>query len=146
MENEKNNNNGPAAAEIAEAVELINQRAAELVKKQCAVGIRPFKGDPTMLTKICDRARELMNLSVDDAYTVRLSLIFAHDNDGRRVDLDRLMTFPDGDFVHDVDGIDAHASRDHETCGLLLDCFVPRCGFVDYGKEDEKDESKEVAE
>ena len=96
-----------------------------------------------MLTKICDRARRLMNLSVDDAYTVRLSLIFAHDNDGRRVDLDRLLTFPNGDFVHDINGIDTHASRDTENCGLLSDGFVPRCGFVDYGTESE---SKEVAE
>ena len=101
--------------------------------------LKRLKASPETINAICDRARELMNLSVDDAYTVRLSLIFAHDADGMRVDLDRLLTFPDEDFIHDVDGIDTHASRDHETCGLLLDCFVPRCGFVDYGKEDEKD-------
>lgn len=105
--------------------------------------LKELKASPETITAICDRARELMNLSYDDAYTVRLSLIFAHDADGRRVDLDRLMTFADGDFIHDVIGIDEHAARDHEHCGLLLDGFIPRCGLVDYGTENE---SKEVAE
>ena len=107
--------------------------------------LKRLKASPETINAICDRARELMNLSYDDSYTVRLSLIFAHDADGRRVDLDRLLTFGDEDFMHDVDGIDAHSPRDMENCGLLSDGFIPRCGFVDYGKEDEK-EGSEVAE
>lgn len=40
------------------------------------------------------------------------------------LDLDRLLAFEDGDFVHDVVGIFNHA--DWET-GTFKDCFLPRC-------------------
>lgn len=40
------------------------------------------------------------------------------------LDLERLLAFKDGDFLHDVVGIFNHA--DWET-GELKDCFLPRC-------------------
>jgi hypothetical protein len=67
--------------------------------------------------------------SSDQLQTIRLSLLFANDGQGHRVDLAKLATFSDFDFWHDVIGIDHHASRQHDTCGQL-GLFVPRCGFV----------------
>lgn len=86
--------------------------------------------DNKTFQKMIDRAKRLMNLTPEQAFTVRLSLLFAHDKKGRKVDLANLATFPDEDFVHDVNGIDAHASRETEKCGLLENLFVPRCGFA----------------
>ena len=74
----------------------------------------------------------------DQLQTIRLSLLFANDGQGHRVDLAKLATFSDFDFWHDVIGIDEHASRQHDTRGQL-GLFVPRCGFV-------KDEAKDRIE
>lgn len=40
------------------------------------------------------------------------------------MDLGRLLGFPDGDFAHDMAGIERHINR---TTSKLGGCFVPRC-------------------
>ena len=46
-----------------------------------------------------------------------------HVNDVCPISLDRLYTFPDGDFLHDMSGIYRHFNR---TTKQLDDCFCPR--------------------
>lgn len=41
-----------------------------------------------------------------------------------KLDLDRLLSFDDGNFGHDVFGIMRHLNR---NTGALMDCFLPRC-------------------
>ena len=55
----------------------------------------------------------------------RLSRFMDLDYSG--VDVERLLSFPDADFYHDMNGIFVHMDR--ETC-RLGDCFVPRAGLV----------------
>ena len=43
---------------------------------------------------------------------------------GCKLDLQRLLAFPLGDFLHDVCGIIRHINR---GTGALEDCFLPRC-------------------
>lgn len=43
---------------------------------------------------------------------------------GCRLDLDKLLNFPDFDFWHDLHGIANHIDR---HTGELKDCFLPRC-------------------
>jgi len=81
-------------------------------------------------TKIIERIREGGGMTEKSVGIIRDSLIFANDGNGHKVNLEKLASFEDGDFWHDVIGIDNHASREHETCGQLMDGFVPRCGFV----------------
>jgi len=58
---------------------------------------------------------------------------------GYNLDFDRLMSFSDQDFIHDMIGIARHVCRD---TGQLLDGFVPRCGEVKY--EPDPDEQFEA--
>jgi len=83
-----------------------------------------------LLDVVCNRAQDLMRLSEDEKANMRLSLLFAHDSAGRVIDIKKLAAFPDMCFVHDVEGIDRHSSREHDECGLLKDLFVPRCGMI----------------
>lgn len=55
------------------------------------------------------------NLAIDIA-AVHLS--------GTPLDFDQLLAFKDGDFSHDVFGINKHIKP---STGELLDCFLPRC-------------------
>ena len=41
-----------------------------------------------------------------------------------KLNLNKLLSFPDSDFVHDVVGI---ANNINRTTGELEDCFSPRC-------------------
>lgn len=45
------------------------------------------------------------------------------------LDLERLLSFPDSDFAHDVFGIRRHMDR-KQWPGKLTGCFEPRCGYV----------------
>ena len=44
-----------------------------------------------------------------------------------KLNLQKLLGFPDFDFAHDVCGMQRHIDR--ET-GELKNCFCPRCGFI----------------
>lgn len=60
---------------------------------------------------------------------IMMDLEACHCN-GCPLDLERLRTFPDLDFAHDVFGIRRHINR---TTGQLEDCFLPRCAKLEVG-------------
>jgi hypothetical protein len=57
-----------------------------------------------------------------DRLGIELDVIFCHLNDVK-LDLDRLLSADDSNFVHDVAGINRHIDR---KTGKLQDCFYPR--------------------
>lgn len=57
-----------------------------------------------------------------DQLGIELDLIFCHLNDVQ-LDLERLLSADDSNFVHDVAGINRHIDR---KTGKLQDCFYPR--------------------
>jgi len=67
--------------------------------------------------------RALKKKLKDDALSMMMDLTAAHAN-GCRLDLKKLLEFPEFDFWHDIRGIERHINR--ET-GKLEDCFLPRC-------------------
>jgi hypothetical protein len=75
------------------------------------------------ISKIVNRASELGALGDVTVITMFMDLEAAHCN-GCPLDFDRLMEFPDGDFLHDILGIKHHMDREK---GKLNDGFVPRC-------------------
>lgn len=83
----------------------------------------------TSLNIVMERIKKITKASNSVLDNVRFSLICANDGHGHRVDFCKLATFGDGDLFHDVNGIDFHASREHESVGQL-GMFEPRCGFV----------------
>ena len=77
--------------------------------------------DDDKIEAIVDRAvRNNRSISV-----MRLSMdIAAVHVSGCKLDLDALLAFPEGDFNHDVCGIENNVDR---TTGALENCFLPRC-------------------
>ena len=86
------------------------------------------KEDIKTISKIVDRYMEFhVSLGVPkelqrSKMDIMMDLQATHDN-GCPLDLDRLLSAKDGDFGHDVSGIQAHLNR--ET-GQLEDGFLPR--------------------
>lgn len=76
--------------------------------------------DAIVIDKIVERARQILP-SVSKR-TLAMDITATHLN-GCRLDLKKLLEFPDFDFVHDVVGI--HTRIDRWT-GELQDCFLPR--------------------
>lgn len=62
--------------------------------------------------------------------TMLMDIEATHCN-GNPLDLQKFLTGPDFDFIHDVCGIARHMNR--ET-GQLMDCFVPRFSRREYVK------------
>jgi hypothetical protein len=52
-----------------------------------------------------------------------MDLSATHAN-GCPLDFERLLAFPEFDYMHDIVGIHNHI---HRGTGKLLHCFVPRC-------------------
>lgn len=77
------------------------------------------------MSRIANRAVKLAKeFGVDyDKMSALMDIEACHCN-GCTLDLDRLESFPDFDFAHDVFGIYRHINR---TNGKLEDCFLPRC-------------------
>lgn len=80
------------------------------------------KREMELIHQIVTRARRLADRPLDPM-TLDMDITATHAN-GCKLNLDRLLTFPDFDFAHDVFGIQRHINR--ET-GQLENCFVPRC-------------------
>lgn len=79
------------------------------------------RAETLTISKITQRALEF---GIErDRMSIHMDLEAAHCN-GCPLDLERLLSFPPFDFVHDVCGIANHINR--ET-GKLGDCFLPRC-------------------
>lgn len=80
--------------------------------------------DAIKIGKIVDRAMPIYRRhGVKVArLTLVMNLTACHAN-GNPLDLDKLLTFDDGNLMHDVGGISRHLNR--ET-GALENCFLPR--------------------
>jgi hypothetical protein len=80
--------------------------------------------DASTISKIVDRAEILAAKHRDgiDRMETSMDLTACHNEVG--LDLERLLSFPDFDFSHDVFGIMRHINR---TSGELEGFFIPRC-------------------
>jgi len=59
----------------------------------------------------------------DDQLRTEMDIVVTHAN-GHPLDLEKLLTFSEGDFSHDILGIDTFLDR---KTGTLLQLFSPRC-------------------
>lgn len=81
-----------------------------------------------LVDAIITRLDTLGEYTANDKMNIRISLFMANDGKGHKVDLAKLLTFSDCDFLHDVHGLNAHTDR--KPPHTILDCFEPRCGFA----------------
>ena len=79
------------------------------------------KRDSELIEQAVARALEIMPHL--DRVAVGMDLTACHAN-GTPLDLEKLLAFPDADFLHDLGGISRHMDK---KTGRLGDCFVPRC-------------------
>lgn len=79
------------------------------------------------IVKIVERAENMGILDKSNRMTSLMDVQAVHCND-MKLDLEKLLTFPEFDFAHDVLGIKRHMNR---TTGKLQDFFVPRCALND---------------
>jgi len=82
--------------------------------------------DSVYIQKILKRAVKLAaehGRPIDDHLSLHMDITACHAN-GCKLDLLKLLCFPDFDFAHDVFGISRHINR---TNGKLMNCFLPRC-------------------
>lgn len=86
-----------------------------------------------VILEICQRAGKHFTPEEYDRTTMIMDIEACHSN-GCELDLGRLLSAPDYDFIHDIAGIRRHIDR---TTGQLTDCFVPRTALqqVTHAKE-----------
>lgn len=93
-------------------------------KKKKVLNMNVSKEDRAIIYKIAVRG---VNLAKEAGYTrdlltMEMDIIACHLN-GNPLDLEGLLDAENGDFGHDVFGIQRHIDR---RTGELQDCFVPR--------------------
>ena len=77
------------------------------------------------MEKVMKIIERMMECGTEEKDPLRMSMdIVATHMNGCPLDLDKLLSSPDPDFLHDVFGIKHHINR---KTGKLEDCFVPRC-------------------
>ena len=81
------------------------------------------KKDCALIEKAAKRAVKLLNCVQVNRLGIEMDLTATHVN-GCELDLEKLLTFDDYNFAHDVVGIVKHIDR---NTGELLNCFLPRC-------------------
>ena len=75
-------------------------------------------------------AKLIPNVNCKDHFCLAMDLEYANDN-GKKLDFEKLFNFDDENFAHDILGISEHINRLYgDDQGKLLDCFEPRCGWV----------------
>jgi hypothetical protein len=62
-----------------------------------------------------------LHANQSDQVTLFIDLMKCHDE--VTLDLEKLLNFPVGDFLHDIYGIQQYMDR---RTGILKDCFLPR--------------------
>ena len=78
--------------------------------------------------RIADRFEELA-VYANDRRAFLMDVAAADGCNGNiALDLNKLLTFPVVDFLHDCYGIQNHLDR---TTGQLTDCFLPRCAITE---------------
>lgn len=89
------------------------------------VKFKTTKAERELIDRIVARTMQLAK-SIDVKYSeidCAMDIKACHCN-GMKLDLKRLLSFPDFDFSHDVFGIRRYINRNN---GQITDCFVPRC-------------------
>jgi hypothetical protein len=81
------------------------------------------KGTIDLITKVVNRAGKMGFHAEYPKRGMVLDLSTCNAN-GCPLDFEKLLSFPDFDFSHDISGIGRHINR--ET-GKLEHCFLPRC-------------------
>lgn len=76
------------------------------------------------IRRVVERARDIGMINKKSEVLGLFMDIDVIQREGSQLDLDRLLSFPDEDFAHDIAGIINHLNR---ITGELEDCFVPRC-------------------
>ena len=85
------------------------------------VEFKSFKPDTEL--QIVERAERLFAGQID---RLSLHMDLAAVNATCPMDGEKLLSFPDGDFAHDIVGINNNINR---ITGELQNCFVPRCAL-----------------
>ncbi len=80
------------------------------------------KKDNELIRKIIDRACKLLPTFKRDKISITMDVVACHAN-GNPLDLQKLLEFPDFDFMHDIVGINRHLNR---KTGKLMSGFSPR--------------------
>ncbi len=103
------------------------RRVNEILRGDKMVSFEISKADSELAMKAAMRAHKLAAANDIEYATMdaELDLEACHCN-GTPLNFEKLLTFKDGDFGHDVFGIRRHIDR--ET-GKLGDCFSPRCSL-----------------
>lgn len=86
------------------------------------VSLNTTPEEQALITQICSRAMHL-GLVDKDVLDLSMDLSATHAN-GNPLDFQALMDFDDGNFAHDINGIQACIDR---SDGQLTHCFSPRC-------------------
>lgn len=84
--------------------------------------MKTTKEEMELIGKISDKAYRLVPELKKAGVIVCMDIEATHDK--CPLDLQKLLEFPDFDFIHDVCGIARHLDR---NTGELTDCFLPRC-------------------
>lgn len=80
--------------------------------------------DNSALARVVARATLLANDDPDfNKLEFEMDITAAHCN-STKLNLEKLLTFDDFNFLHDVLGIQRHLDR---GTGKMMNCFVPRC-------------------
>lgn len=94
-------------------------------KRKREVSFKVSKADRLLVTDAVERVAqyEAKNGRRCDRLSVAMDLEATHAN-GCPLNFEKLLTFDDLSFLHDIYGINRHLNR--ET-GELMHCFLPRC-------------------
>ena len=76
-----------------------------------------------VVSDILDRASKKVHAF--DRISLEMDIMAANgENENAPLDLEKLLSFDDFNFFHDIYGIQRHMNRKN---GLLENCFLPRC-------------------
>lgn len=99
------------------------------------------KEEYDIIQKISERIIKYYSKQYKENYPDRGTIIIdleACNSNHVPLDFERLLSFPDFDFWHDIFGIYKNINRDN---GKLENCFLPRCA-----KREESEEIDEIVE
>jgi len=86
------------------------------------------KSEMTYIVACCVRA-EKMDIAYDDRLSMLMDLEYAG------IDAERLLSFPDLDFIHDIGGLNKYFDRESKT---FKQFFMPRCTRIPNNKDGAK--------
>lgn len=122
----------------------INNSGKQLFKRKVVVmavlfaNIKTTKEDMQLIMSIAKRAFALVGGQFSDTLTTSMDLEVVHSK--TPLNLHKLLTTDNFNFIHDVGGIRKHLNRD---TGELEDCFLPRFTIREKKQNKKNGRSKE---